>query len=174
LAQPGSNGHPVGYRKKSTVPIVKHRVKDDSYWAGVAKLKASESSPLFDVEHELVVSLSFLYTCSESEKKLPSKLKFSIPVRFVNPTPPPSPPNPFPCQRGVGQSNSSLMLLESHLDSTDIPPPPRNLPAYSQLFDSTGERLIDYSTPLPLYSPPAASSTLDTSIPEVKTVPSED
>lgn len=34
-----------------------------------------------------------------------------------------------------------------------------NLPAYSQLFDSNGDRKIDYSVPLPLYTPQLPPST---------------
>lgn len=70
------------------------------------------------------------------------KLTFKIPLTFANVAPVIPPPS------------SPVFLLN---DSTvEIPSPSSSsspLPAYSQLYDRNGERKIDYSVPLPLYTP---------------------
>jgi hypothetical protein len=38
------------------------------------------------------------------------------------------------------------------------------LPVYSQLYDFNGQRKIDYSTPLPLYSPRSTTETTSSSL----------
>jgi len=69
------------------------------------------------------------------------KLSFKIPLTFANIAPvipPPSPPR-----------------FDSTVETTPFPSTSSSplLPAYSQLYDCNGERKIDYSVPLPLYTP---------------------
>ena len=142
---------------ESILPFVRECNGDaDSYWAGQEKLRPSLASPLFDVKHEMKVSIACSYTIPNSDRMLKSKLQFRVPLRLVEIAP--SMPPPFSCSYAGDSSRSSL---DSESETTplfvDIAPCPRNLPAYSQLFDSSGERLIDYSTPLPLYSPRSTS-----------------
>jgi hypothetical protein len=126
----------------------------DSQWAGLEKLRSSLASPLFDVKHEMQVSIACSYTIPDSDRKLKSKVQFRVPIRLVEIAP--SMPAP---SSSAGDSPRSSMDSESETTPlfVDVAPCARNLPAYSQLFDSSGERLIDYSTPLPLYSPPSTS-----------------
>ncbi len=70
------------------------------------------------------------------------KLSFKIPLTFANIAPvipPPSPPR--------------FSVFDSTVETSSPSSSSSPLPAYSQLYDSNGERKIDYSVPLPLYTP---------------------
>ncbi|KAF7975855.1 hypothetical protein HWV62_8437 [Athelia sp. TMB] len=106
--------------------------------------RASERTPLFAVRHEAQVSLLCTYE-APGAAPLHERLSFAIPLQFAHIAPgavsPPfaEPPSPSPSPSPIAMSKS---LPYAH-----------SLPAYSQLFDSNGDRKIDYSTPLPLYTP---------------------
>ena len=140
---------------ESSLPFVQDRDgADDSCWAGPERLRPSGASPLFDVQHELQVSIACAYTAFEGkQRKLKSNLQFSLPVRFVDVAPSIT---ASPHTHTVDSPRSSIDLETTPLFA-DAAPCVRSLPAYSQLFDSSGERLIDYSMPLPMYSPPSTS-----------------
>lgn len=117
--------------------------------------RASARSPLFSVRHEAHFSLMCTYDVpGAASAQVAERLHFTLPLEFVHVTPaepsglcgPPSllpspvssrPPSPTPAAVAMPKS-----LPYAH-----------SLPAYSQLFDSNGDRKIDYSVPLPLYTP---------------------
>ncbi|KDR73572.1 hypothetical protein GALMADRAFT_72170 [Galerina marginata CBS 339.88] len=141
---------PTWYTMDTTIPFV-HRdtSRSDEFdstvdWAGMKDLRATAHSPLYSVLHEVAVSLTCTYDL-EGGKVATERLSFRVPLTFGNVAPKPS----VDPSRSLGGVNT---------------PAPMNLPAYSELYDSSGERKIDYSTPLPLYTPrslipPAPSET---------------
>ena len=104
-------------------------------WSDFVGLRASTYEPLFNVHHELAISLAIQYDL-ESGEVVKEKLSFKVPLTFANVAPPPPSPNPA---ASIVQSDAAT--------SRPI------LPAYSQLYHRNGERKIDYSVPLPLYTP---------------------
>ena len=108
-------------------------------WSDCQGLRPSACGPLLNVHHQVAVSLTISYDL-ELGGVAKEKLNFKIPVTFANVAPVapfPSPP-PFVANNSEASSASST---------------PTSLPAYSQLYDQNGERKIDYSVPLPLYTP---------------------
>ncbi|TFK54707.1 hypothetical protein OE88DRAFT_1653168 [Heliocybe sulcata] len=143
-------------------------------WAGPKKLRQTEESPLFGVRHKLHIALAYTYDLDEEDadaveedalvagdaaepKRAEARVRFSIPLDFVcldtrasrGCTPPLS---PVSTASPVSSTSSLAMGMSSPLYASVLPP-------YSQLYDSNGERKIDYSIPLPLYTPSSHSSS---------------
>ena len=124
-------------------------------WSESPNLLPSLNSPLYSVHHKASITLTCAFDLPSGEVAY-SQLKFTLPITFANvaPTLPPvriwTPP----------PAHSPSSADGAALSSPPSPDPIPVLPAYSQLYDFNGERKIDYSTPLPLYSP---RSTLNAS-----------
>ena len=104
-------------------------------WAGLKDLRPSTVSPLYSVVHELSVSLTCTYDLEASGGKVArEKLGFKVPLTFARVAP--------------------------RIQAVNAPSDALVLPVYSQLYDTNGERKIDYSTPLPLYTPKLESEPL--------------
>jgi PAB1-binding protein PBP1 len=135
-ADQGAN--PTWYTMETRVPFVHlSRAKSDQEteeWAGPAIIRPSSSSPLFSVQHEVSLSLTFTYDLDGSEEKAQERLNFRVPLSFGL---------YLPVSRSVPASPSGGVARDL----------PLALPSYSQLYDSNGERKIDYSIPLPRYTP---------------------
>ncbi|OCH85702.1 hypothetical protein OBBRIDRAFT_762621 [Obba rivulosa] len=141
------------------------------------RIRESGHSPLFSITHRLHIALTCTYDLAEGEnpERALERLTFSIPIAFARTAPSSGVPPSSPATSEHSSSPSSC-------DSFDpLPSPtgaktlssssPYTLPAYSQLFDMNGERKIDYSIPLPLYTPPASSDS-SISSPSVPSSPS--
>ncbi|KAI5124296.1 hypothetical protein M0805_008904 [Coniferiporia weirii] len=122
-------------------------------------LRVSEESPLFRVYHELDVELTC--TCdAEEEGDSPQmeRLVFSIPVKFAR-----FPPvlsarvsTPLPTSLRTSPRSPSEPERSVHVSAVsgmNACQTPFALPPYSQLFYSNGDRRIDDSVPLPVYTP---------------------
>ncbi|KAG2020052.1 hypothetical protein CC2G_005437 [Coprinopsis cinerea AmutBmut pab1-1] len=138
-ADQGSN--PTWFTMETRVPFCHvSRAKNDievEEWAGPAVIRPSSSSPLFSISHEISLSLTFTYDMPGSTEKAKERLNFAVPVCFGQYLPSSASIPGSPQVEGRnGRSASSLTL-----------------PPYSQLYDSNGERKIDYSIPLPRYTP---------------------
>ncbi|EPQ57975.1 hypothetical protein GLOTRDRAFT_103940 [Gloeophyllum trabeum ATCC 11539] len=130
--------------------------KTKKHWGGPRRLRPTAQTPLFDVRHKLHLVLAYTYDLDQNQakpKRAEARVKFCIPLDFVRVepqaalyTPPLSP----------ASSVSSVCSLTTSLSMTSIPYT-STLPPYSQLYDCNGERKIDYSTPLPLYTPSPVS-----------------
>ena len=125
-------------------------------WPGAPSLLPSLSSPLYSVHHSASITLACTFDLPSGEVAY-SQLKFTVPIAFANvaPTLPPvriwtPPPAHSPCSADVATSAIPPPTLPH--PSNISPDPVPVLPPYSQLYDCNGERKIDYSTPLPLYS----------------------
>ncbi|KAI0063430.1 hypothetical protein BV25DRAFT_428479 [Artomyces pyxidatus] len=145
------------YTMQTEVPFVQQMpAAREALWAGTAKLRPSGQSPFFGVKHAMHVSVTCVYDGEDGEVAATENLRFTLPVDFVRVRPTPvTPPVRI-------QSLSSHASSESSCSSITMPflVPYGNpeLPAYSQLFYSNGDRKVDDSTPLPLYTPSPNSS----------------
>lgn len=142
------------------------------------KLRITEQSPLFAVEHKLYISLTCTYDLTEGEnpQRATERLQFYIPLHFGRPAPAPSSPfvrSPLCALVRSRQGHSPSSSVDS-VDSTTplvsgntsiammpVPSLPyaQTLPAYSQLFDMYGNVKVDLSDPLPLYTPKPSAET---------------
>jgi hypothetical protein len=150
---------PTWYTMETVIPFsnVGYGDGDDFRWAGEGRLRPSGNTPLFGVQHTLHVALTCSYDVPGGFDAAVEKLHFSLPLRFVEMKPTPPPPSRTPSRASMASASSSTPSFAQDLVNS---PYPQILPAYSQLFDSNGDRKIDYSIPLPVYEPrsPAPSS----------------
>ncbi|OBZ69318.1 hypothetical protein A0H81_10968 [Grifola frondosa] len=155
----------VPFSKVSTSPNALPDVKS-------RPLLESATSPLSSVNHRLYVALTCTYDLTEggTPERISERLDFQIPVRFVRTPPPLSHPITVAQFSHGGHSPSSSIdscgsgtpLVSSALPDPSTPYA-QTLPAYSQLFHMNGDRKIDYSVPLPLYTPRSQPSILASS-----------
>ena len=126
-------------------------------WAGDCIFRETGLSPLFNVRHEVRVTLFCTYDVEgDPSNRLVARLRFTVPILFSHvskrsPVPEPSPT--LSPRSGSSCSISTTSSLSSYYAHT--------LPAYSQLFEPNGDRKIDYS--LPSYSQHLESNVLELS-----------
>ena len=153
-----STGPPTWYTIETTLPFVRRAHSDKPRdWAGPFVTRPSASSPLLSVRHEVSIELVCTYDVPGSEEPARERLSFSVPVQFAHFA------NTF-SQRDLTPPSPST-ILDASVAPSLVPPVPythTNLPAYSQLFDHNGDRKIDYSIALPLYTRLPASSLSST------------
>ncbi|KAF9448871.1 hypothetical protein P691DRAFT_799834 [Macrolepiota fuliginosa MF-IS2] len=132
-----------------TIPFTKKQKIDDD-WDVPAVLRPTASTALFTVYHDITVAVTCSYTFPDSGEVAQEKLTFVVPVTFVNVAPPPPQPPLLPSvSRRAGSQDSNTPSLPV------VEPYAPTLPPYSQLYDANGERKVDYTVPLPLYTPPS-------------------
>ncbi|KAG2157487.1 hypothetical protein DEU56DRAFT_22471 [Suillus clintonianus] len=131
------------YVLETDVPLAQKPYQLD--WAGPRIRRISENSPLFTVCHMMHVGLRCVYEQPDGEVVC-ERLHFSLPMQLVRVAAPLTSPATDCTVDGPVELQKSASYSQ-------------NLPAYSQLFYSNGERKIDYSTPLPLYEPPQSASS---------------
>ncbi|KIP06043.1 hypothetical protein PHLGIDRAFT_107449 [Phlebiopsis gigantea 11061_1 CR5-6] len=131
-------------------------------WKTGRVIRASGLSPFLSVSHRMYVTLLCTYDvlgAGNSPERVTERLRFHIPLKFVRVS-----SSTSPCG-----SRSSTPALVGHVRAVseasegsvaslvDMPllsaPYASSLPAYSQLYYANGDRKIDYSVPLPLYTP---------------------
>jgi hypothetical protein len=148
------------YTMETLVPFVEcspaNADAENPEWPGSPILLPSLSSPLYSVHHIASITLTCAFDLPSGEVAY-SQLNFTVPITFANvaPTLPPvriwtPPPAHSPSSAGAATSATPPLSLPhpSNMSPDFVPV----LPPYSQLYDSNGERKIDYSIPLPLYS----------------------
>ncbi|KZT69755.1 hypothetical protein DAEQUDRAFT_726061 [Daedalea quercina L-15889] len=137
---------------------------------GALRLRETGVSPLFSVSHCLYVKLTCTYDLSERGDGEPERatelLQFTVPLRFARvQRSPPSPPLASSTLSYLTGHPQALAMdgarVQGSLAAACFPmaslPYAHSLPPYSQLFDANGDRKIDYSVPLPAYSPPTST-----------------
>jgi hypothetical protein len=137
---------------------------DDDAWKRRRVLRPSGQSPLFGVSHRMLVTLTCTYDLSDDEnpRRVSRQLRFCLPLCFVRTQPK---THALPClpSATIVEHANPLNDDSAAMDVLDLPksssPYATSLPAYSQLFDSNGDRKIDYTIPLPVYTP--SPSTTD-------------
>ncbi|KAF5380868.1 hypothetical protein D9615_004146 [Tricholomella constricta] len=144
------------YTLESSVPFV-HQAPDGKEldWAGPSLLLPTISSPLVNVAHEVRIELTCTYDIPGGSQVATERLAFAIPLSFAFFAPDTNrciTPPPVHSTEETTQSGSPKPSLPAPM------PYAPNLPAYSQLFDCNGDRKIDYTVPLPLYTPRSSGS----------------
>lgn len=126
------------------------------------ELRPSGNSPLFSVHHDVHVALICAYDIPGAEKPATERLHFSLPLHFVHVTPTPPSRSPSPPPSNTPSTSAPFVSSTEPIPQADMLvgslPYVHSLPAYSQLFDFNGERKIDYSVPLPVYTVNVAPS----------------
>ena len=142
-----------------------------SEWPGPSKLLPSLSSPLYSVRHNASITLTCAFDLP-SGKVAYDQLKFTVPITFANVAPILTPVRTCtpPLAHSLSSADAAALSTSatpppslpnlSHFSSNMSSDPIPVLPAYSQLYHSNGEPKIDYSTPLPLYSPRSSTEAL--------------
>ena len=159
--------NPTWYTMETQVPFVHTSPADldleTEEWAGPAVIRPSSSSPLFGVSHTLAISLTFSYDLPDSDERARERLNFSIPLSFgcyLPSTPAVGSPSailrPSDEAQAAGHGNSREPSHPTPETSFS------NLPSYSQLYDDNGDRKVDLSIPLPLYTPREETSKDET------------
>jgi len=132
---------------ESKLPFIKKAAIDDD-WDITTALRPSASTPLFVVHHELTVNITCSYTFPDTGEVSVEKLNFTVTPSFGHTAPPPPSPNLPPSISPDGEvRNGSVPNLPAVGAYAPV------LPIYSQLYDTNGNIKIDYSVPLPLYTP---------------------
>jgi len=156
---------PTWYTMDMTLPFVQYSTsrwgKYDSVeaeqealeWAGPKELRPTSTSPLYNVTHEVLISLTCTYDLKGKNGPVArERLSFKVPLAFGKVAP-----------RLVW----APVLVDTSENAPKLAPAPgssgpMNLPAYTELYDADGERRVDYSTPLPLYTPRSSTASLST------------
>lgn len=132
---------------ESKLPFIKKAAIDDD-WDITTALRPSASTPLFVVHHELTVNITCSYTFPDTGEVSVEKLNFTVTPSFGHTAPPPLSLNLPPSISPDGEvRNGSVPNLPAVGAYAPV------LPIYSQLYDTNGNIKIDYSVPLPLYTP---------------------
>lgn len=153
---------PTWYTMETALPFLQRTRSDKSKsWGGPFIIRPSASAPLMSVRHDVSIEIVCTYDVPGSEKPSEERLSFCVPVKFAHFA------TTFPHRGLTSPPPPSTVLDESVVPALPplVPYTLTNLPAYSQLFDHNGDRKIDYSIPLPVYtrSPDSSSpSSLET------------
>jgi hypothetical protein len=150
-----STDPPTWYTMETTLPFVQ-RARGDKHkdWGGPFIIRPSAAAPLMSVRHEVSIDIVCTYDVTGSEEPVKERLSFCVPVQFAHLA------TTFP-QRSLTPPPASFDAPVAPSLPPLVPYAHTSLPAYSQLFDRNGDRKIDYSIPLPLYtrSPASLSSS---------------
>ena len=161
---------PTWYTLETLIPFVEYSpatAKADEEclgWPGLPPVLPSIYSPLYSVCHDISILLTCAFDLPSGEIAY-EQLKFTVPITLANVAPnlPPvstwTPPIHSPNSAAPLTATPPLFLPYTPASPDLIPV----LPAYSQLYDFNGERKIDYSTPLPVYSPRSSIEISSTS-----------
>ncbi|KAF7338104.1 hypothetical protein MVEN_02035100 [Mycena venus] len=149
FANDAVNDTATWYTLETTIPFIHNlpSLEDSSEWEGSSKVRPSSASPLYDVSHSLKLTVRCEYEIPDSTELAIADLTFSLPLQFARVAPPLPPRDILPAL-----FNSMRLVDGAYPPMPSLLPYGANLPVYSQLFDSHGNRKMD-ATPLPLYTP---------------------
>ena len=137
------------------------RLTPSEDWKTSRAIRTSGSSPFLAVSHRMYVTLVCTYdiTRGANPERVTERLRFHVPLKFVR-VPPCSPESSrasTPTVVGHVRSASDSSDTASITTLSALLPPDAlyasSLPPYSHLYHANGDRKIDYSIPLPLYTP---------------------
>lgn len=157
------------YAMEPTIPFARQGAGQDGQqrdWAGEPTLRASGTSPLFAVRHQVHLSMMCTYDVDgDRAKRVIAKLQFVIPIQFVRKRAevislrPMLEISPMHSRCSSSDDSGPSSTVESPVSSVAPHYYANTLPAYSQLFDANGDRKLDYS--LPVYTPYSPSSSVE-------------
>ncbi|KAI5899540.1 uncharacterized protein SCHCODRAFT_02605416 [Schizophyllum commune H4-8] len=142
------------YTLQASIPYMRAQAHTpDDKWAGRKVLKSTVTSPLFTIGHALKLAVTVAYELDSGEQAR-AVLKFDVPLRFSRAPPPPAAP-------------AAHVVLASSTSATEPPSLTASapyaassaLPAYSNLYDASGNQKVDYSDYLPRYAPAETPSS---------------
>lgn len=143
------------YTLETSIPFLQQFDSlDDGDWSGSSEVRPSTASPLYDVSHSLKLTVRVEYEMPDSSELAVAGLMFALPLKFGRVAPPLPPRDILPALF------NSMRLVDGAYPIPSLLPFGANLPVYSQLFDSRGNRKMD-DTPLPLYTPRSSDSPVD-------------
>ncbi|KAF5358062.1 hypothetical protein D9756_001358 [Leucocoprinus leucothites] len=165
--QPGEQAN--WYDLELKLPFTKKAIVEDD-WDITAVLRPTASTPLFVVHHELSVAITCSYTFPDTNEVVQEKLNFTVSPTFGRVAPQSPQPSLLPSVSPNSDASNcggpSLPVVQPYAPT---------LPVYSQLYDMNGDVRIDYSIPLPLYTPPDNATDLTigrpTSVADVMSIP---
>ncbi|KAF8921021.1 hypothetical protein CPB85DRAFT_298788 [Mucidula mucida] len=155
FANDAKSTNPSWYTLQTRIPVVSEpRCKSDeeSEWIGAPRLRATSYSPLLTFRHEMRLSL-YVVTISLGVRSCQRVAVFHYSSQIC------------PCTSSstgcfafstVRRPRSQMMQMPTSTPYTQT----SALPAYSQLFDSNGDRKLD-PTPLPLYTSRESPNSLE-------------
>ncbi|KAJ7286076.1 hypothetical protein C8J57DRAFT_1286654 [Mycena rebaudengoi] len=135
------------YTLETIIPFEQHIAPHPdagSEWEGALTVRPTATGPLYEVAHEL--------TLTDSGELATDDLRFRLPLAFGRIAP------PLPSRDILSALFQSPLPDGSYPALPPLLPYAVNLPVYSQLFDSEGNRKMD-ATPLPLYTPRHSSDS---------------
>jgi hypothetical protein len=118
----------------------------------------------------MYVTLVCTYDVGEGQnpERVTERLRFHVPLKFVRVPAclveslrPSTPTLVGHARSGSDSSNAGTVTSLTSLLPYSSTPYSNNLPPYSHLYHANGDRKIDYSVPLPLYTPRAESNSED-------------
>ncbi|KAI0028512.1 hypothetical protein K488DRAFT_58408 [Vararia minispora EC-137] len=125
------------FTMRTSVPFTKNSI-ERGRWTGSHCIRPTGAGPFLETRHSLQISLACELTGIDGEPTLRERLQFSLPVEFVR----------------TRAAHSSASAYEAAANAIAMPPlVPYDLPVYSHLYHSNGDRKIDHSEQLPQYSP---------------------
>jgi hypothetical protein len=132
----------VWYTLRTSIDF-RHESIERGRWPGSHTLRPTGVSPYLEVQHNLKIALQCVLDGVNGAPETRELLQFSVPVEFVQTRP-----------------QKATVTIEMHDGSArasqfaTMPPlVPYDLPVYSHLYYSNGDRKLDHSEQLPLYSP---------------------
>ncbi|KAI0053871.1 hypothetical protein FA95DRAFT_9337 [Auriscalpium vulgare] len=145
------------YTMQTDIPFVHQLPEVERFggWMANPRLRPTGQSPFFVVKHLMQITIACSYQGAEGGPLATDDLRFSVPISFVRlrPTPMVLPVRVDSLQTTASQSSALSITMP-----LSLPYSAPDLPAYSQLYYSNGDRKVDYTVPLPLYTPSANSS----------------
>ncbi|KAJ7172248.1 hypothetical protein C8R46DRAFT_894584 [Mycena filopes] len=151
FAQDVGNETATWYTMETTIPFV-HDLEAQEGSPASSNLRPSVTSPIYGVSHSLKLSVRCEYQMPDGGELAVAELSFAVPLTFGRIAPPLPPRDILPALY------TAMRLTDGTYPSMPELLPCANLPAYSQLFDSRGNRKVD-ATPLPLYTPRSSSDS---------------
>ena len=133
-------------------------------WKECRTIRTSAQSPFLSVSHRMYVTLSCTYDMTDGgfPERVTEHLRFHVPLKFVKiPCGSPhssrsSTPTLVGHARASSEESGAMGCVDSLVDLPLLSAPyAASLPPYSHLYYANGDRKIDYSIPLPLYTPRA-------------------
>ena len=136
-----ANGDAVAwYAVQTAIPLA--RASSEALpWAGARTLRPDTNGPWLSVRHQMTINICVGWAGEEGADACVERLAFTLPLEIIRTRP--TVVAPVEPVRDIAPQTVSISM------------PPvlaYDLPVYNQLYHSNGDRKIDHSEQLPLYS----------------------
>ncbi|KZV69044.1 hypothetical protein PENSPDRAFT_609309 [Peniophora sp. CONT] len=128
------------YAVQTAIPVA--RVSAESIpWAGARTLRPDTAGPWLSVRHQMTINICVGWTEEDGADACTERLAFTLPLEIIRTRP--AIVAPVEPVRDIAPQTTSISM------------PPMlayDLPVYNQLYHSNGDRKVDHSEQLPLYT----------------------